>query len=114
MIHYGATKTTQLAVARGLAEACAGTNVTVNSVLPGATASEGSENYLAKLAEAQGLDLDNLKIEIFRSIRPGSLIRRFASPDEVASLVVYLCSARASATTGAALRVDGGTTRTIV
>ena len=113
MIHYGMTKTAQLAVARGLAETLAGTGVTVNSVLPGPTASEGVADFVAQVAAGQGLDAAAFEREFFRSARPSSLIQRFATPDEVASMIAYVCSERASATTGAALRVDGGVVRAI-
>lgn len=114
MIHYGATKTAQLAVARGLAETLAGTGVTVNSVLPGPTASEGVVDFVARLAANQGVDKATVEREFFRSERPSSVIQRFAAPDEVAAMIAYVCSAQASATTGAALRVDGGVVRAIV
>jgi NAD(P)-dependent dehydrogenase (short-subunit alcohol dehydrogenase family) len=114
MIHYGMTKTAQLAVARGLAETLAGTGVTVNSVLPGPTASEGVGAFVAQMAEARGMDAPAFEREFFTTARPSSIIQRFATPDEVAALIVYVCSARASATTGAALRVDGGVVRAIV
>jgi NAD(P)-dependent dehydrogenase (short-subunit alcohol dehydrogenase family) len=113
MVHYGVTKTAQLAVARGLAESLAGTGVTVNSVLPGPTASEGVGDFVAELARAQGSDKATVEREFFATARPSSLIRRFATPDEVASMVAYVCSDRASATTGASLRVDGGVVRSI-
>jgi NAD(P)-dependent dehydrogenase (short-subunit alcohol dehydrogenase family) len=114
MIHYGMTKTAQLAVARGLAETLAGTGVTVNCVLPGPTASEGVEEFLAQMMAAErGIDRSTLEREFFVTARPTSLLRRFASPDEVASMIAYVCSAQASATTGAALRVDGGVVRAI-
>ncbi|HSV69081.1 MAG TPA: SDR family oxidoreductase [Methylibium sp.] len=113
MIHYGMTKTAQLAVARGLAETLAGTGVTVNSVLPGPTASEGVADFVAKLAAEQGSDPAGFEREFFRSARPSSVIQRFATPDEVAAMIAYVCSAQASATTGAALRVDGGVVRAI-
>ncbi len=113
MIHYGMTKTAQLAVARGLAEQLAGSNVTVNSVLPGPTASEGVATFVAELAAAQGKDEAMVEREFFQTARPSSVIRRFATPAEVASLIAYVCSERASATTGAALRVDGGVVRAI-
>jgi len=108
MIHYGMTKTAQLAVSRGLAEAVAGTGITVNSVLPGPTRSRGVGDFVDALAKADGKTFDEFEKEFFAKVRPTSLIKRFASPDEVASLVVYIASPLASATTGAALRVDGG------
>ena len=113
MIHYGMTKTAQLAVARGLAETLAGTNVTVNSVLPGPTASEGVGDFVARLADAQRVDVATVERDFFANARPTSIIKRFAQPDEVAAMIAYVCSARASATTGAALRVDGGVVRAI-
>ncbi len=114
MIHYGVTKTAQIALARGLAETTAGTGVTVNSVLPGPTRSEGVQQFVQDLAKGQGTDAATVEAEFFRTARPTSLIRRFAAPEEVAALVVYVCSPRASATNGAALRVDGGLLRSIV
>jgi NAD(P)-dependent dehydrogenase (short-subunit alcohol dehydrogenase family) len=113
MIHYGMTKTAQLAVARGLAETLAGTNVTVNSVLPGPTSSEGVGGFVAEVARAQSKDTATVEREFFRDVRPSSVIRRFATPAEIAALITYVCSAQASATTGAALRVDGGVVRAI-
>jgi len=107
MIHYGMTKTAQIAVARGLAEAVAGTGITVNSVLPGPTKSRGVIDFVAALT-ADGRSFDAFEQEFFAKIRPTSLLKRFATPDEVASLVTYIASPLASATTGAALRVDGG------
>ena len=113
MIHYGTTKTAQLAVARGLAETLAGTNVTVNSVLPGPTSSEGVGTFVAELARSQGKEPSQVEREFFETARPSSLLRRFTTPAEVASLIVYLASERASGTTGASLRVDGGVVRAI-
>jgi NAD(P)-dependent dehydrogenase (short-subunit alcohol dehydrogenase family) len=113
MIHYGMTKTAQIAVARGLAETLAGTGVTVNSVLPGPTASEGVGEFVAQLATSQGTDVATVEREFFTTARPTSLIKRFATTDEVAAMVAYLCSTQASATTGAAMRVDGGVIRAI-
>ena len=114
MIHYGVTKTAQIALARGLAETTAGTGVTVNSVLPGPTRSEGVEQFVKDMAKGQGSDEQAVEQEFFRSVRPSSLLKRFATPEEVAAMVVYVCSARASATNGAALRVDGGVVRSVV
>lgn len=114
MIHYGMTKTAQISVARGLAESLAGTGVTVNSVLPGPTASEGVGTFVQQMADAKGIDFAAMEREFFTSARPSSLLRRFATSEEVAAMITYLCSARASATTGAALRVDGGVVRSIL
>ena len=106
MIHYGTTKTAQIAVARGLAELCASTGVTVNAVLPGPTRSEGVEAFVGKLSG--GVPFEEFEKEFFEKVRPTSLIKRFASVEEVASLVTYVASPLSSATTGAALRVEGG------
>jgi len=113
MIHYGVTKTAQLAVARGLAETLIGTRVTVNSVLPGPTASEGVGGFVAEMAAVRGVDAASVEREFFATTRPSSVLQRFATPDEVAAMIVYVCSVPASATTGAALRVDGGVVRAI-
>jgi NAD(P)-dependent dehydrogenase (short-subunit alcohol dehydrogenase family) len=107
-IHYGMTKTAQLAVSRGLAEVVAGTGITVNSVLPGPTRSRGLNDFVEALARDEGKSFAEFEAEFFQKMRPTSLIRRFATPEEVASLVAYVASPLASATTGAALRVDGG------
>jgi len=114
MIHYGMTKTAQLAVSRGLAETLAGTGVTVNSVLPGPTASEGVGEFVAQMAAARGVDAATVEREFFATARPSSVLQRFATPDEVAAMIAFVCSVQASATTGAALRVDGGVVRAIV
>ena len=114
MIHYGMTKTAQLAVSRGLAELTAGTGVTVNAVLPGPTRSEGVAAFLRKMAAEQGLSEAKIEAEFISRNRPSSLLRRFATVEEVANMVVYVCSPEASATNGAALRVDGGVVRSIV
>jgi len=108
MIHYGMTKSAQIAVARGLAEHVAGTGITVNSVLPGPTKSRGVEDFVNELAAKDGKTFEEFEKEFFDKVRPTSLIKRFATPEEVAYLVCYLASPLASATTGAALRVDGG------
>jgi NAD(P)-dependent dehydrogenase (short-subunit alcohol dehydrogenase family) len=113
MVHYGMTKTAQLALARGLAETLVGTGVTVNSVLPGPTASEGVGGFVADLARERGVDAATVEREFFATARPTSLLQRFTTPDEVAAMIAYACSERASATTGAALRVDGGVVRSI-
>ena len=114
MIHYGMTKTAQLAIARGVAETTAGTGVTVNSVLPGPTDSEGVATFVADLARQRGVDRSVVEAEFFQTARPSSLLKRFATVEEVANMVVYVCSPLASATNGAALRVDGGVVRSIV
>ena len=111
MVQYGTTKTAQLAVARGLAELTKGTAVTVNSVLPGPTASEGVEGFLEKMSG--GKSREAAEKEFFEQARPSSLLQRFATPAEVANLVAYLCSPLASATNGASVRVDGGVVRSI-
>jgi NAD(P)-dependent dehydrogenase (short-subunit alcohol dehydrogenase family) len=108
MIHYGMTKTAQLAVSRGLAEAVAGTAITVNSILPGPTKSRGVGEFISTLADASKMSFSDFEKEFFEKVRPTSLIKRFAEPEEVATLVAYVASPLASATTGAALRVDGG------
>lgn len=114
MIHYGVTKTAQLAVARGLAESLVGTGVTVNSILPGPTRSEGVEQFIKDMAAHESKSEEQVEREFFKSARPSSIIQRFATIDEVANLVVYVASELSSATTGAALRVDGGVVRSIV
>jgi NAD(P)-dependent dehydrogenase (short-subunit alcohol dehydrogenase family) len=114
MIHYGVTKTMQLALSRGLAEMTTGTGVTVNSILPGPTRSEGVEKFVAEIAKTTQTTAADFEKEFFRSIRPSSIIKRFATPDEVAALVVFVASPLSSATNGAALRVDGGTVRSIL
>ncbi len=114
MIHYGMTKTAQLAIARGLAETTVGTKVTVNTVLPGPTASEGVSKFVEQLAAEQRTDAASVEREFFRGMRPTSLLQRFATPEEVAALVAFVCSPLSSATNGAALRADGGVVRSIL
>jgi NAD(P)-dependent dehydrogenase (short-subunit alcohol dehydrogenase family) len=114
MIHYGTTKTAQLAVARGLAERTRGTGVTVNSVLPGPTASEGVGDFVRQLAAGRGISFEQMERDFFATARPSSLLGRFATTDEIANVIVYLASTAASATNGAAVRVDGGVVRSIV
>jgi NAD(P)-dependent dehydrogenase (short-subunit alcohol dehydrogenase family) len=113
MVHYGVTKTAQLALSRGIAETVAGTGVTVNSVLPGPTRSEGAVEFLSKVAAEHKTEMAAVEEEFLRTMRPSSVIRRFAEPDEVANLVVFLSGEGSSAITGAALRVDGGVVRSI-
>lgn len=114
MIHYGFTKTAMLSLSRGLAKLAAGTGVTVNSVLPGPTYSEGVGEMLKGMAEEKGLSIEEAGSEFVKSERPSSIIQRPASVEEVANMIVYACSKEASATTGAALRVDGGVVDSIV
>ncbi len=114
MIHYGMTKTAQLAVSRGLAESVAGTGITVNSVLPGPTRSRGVVDLVEGIAKEQGISVEDVEKGFIRDMRPSSLIKRFAEPSEVASMVAYIASPLASATTGAALRADGGVVKSII
>ena len=111
MIHYGMTKSAQIAVARGLAEATAGTGITVNSVLPGPTRSRGVGDFVADWAAKTGKSAQTVEDEFFKTARPSSLIKRFATPEEVAALVTFVASPLSAATNGAALRVDGGVVR---
>jgi len=108
MIHYGMTKAAQIAVARGLAEATAGTGITVNSVLPGPTRSRGVGDFVAEWAAKSGKSPQTVENEFFKTARPTSLIKRFATPEEVAAMVAFVASPLSAATNGAALRVDGG------
>jgi NAD(P)-dependent dehydrogenase (short-subunit alcohol dehydrogenase family) len=114
MIHYGVTKTMQLALSRGLAETTIGTGVTVNSVLPGPTWSEGVEQFVKDMATQRKTTPAEVEKEFFKNVRPSSLIQRFATNEEVANLVAYVASPLSSATNGAALRVDGGVVRSIL
>ena len=114
MVHYGMSKSAQLAVSRGIAEVTAGTGVTCNAVLPGPTMTEGVEEFFASLAAGQGVDLAEAQRRFFAEARPSSLLKRCIDPAEVASLITYVCSPLSAATNGAALRVDGGIVRSIV
>jgi NAD(P)-dependent dehydrogenase (short-subunit alcohol dehydrogenase family) len=113
MVHYGMTKTAQLAVARGLAEVVAGTRITVNSILPGPTKSRGVSDFVQSLAKTSGKSFEEFEKDFFQQVRPTSLIKRFAMPAEVASLVAFVASPLASAITGAALRVEGGVIKSV-
>ena len=113
MIHYGTTKTAQLAVSRGLAEMTRGTAVTVNSVLPGPTMSEGVEAFIKDIAKHNGVSVEEATRQFFLQQRPTSLLQRFATVEEIANMVVYVSSKEASATNGAALRAEGGIVQTI-
>jgi NAD(P)-dependent dehydrogenase (short-subunit alcohol dehydrogenase family) len=114
MVHYGTTKTAQLAVSRGLAESLAGTGVTVNAILPGPTRSEGVGDFFGKIAAEKGISQAEVERDFIATHRPTSLIKRLATVNEVANLSVYLASEQASVTTGAAVRVDGGVVRSVV
>ncbi|MGD0730006.1 MAG: SDR family NAD(P)-dependent oxidoreductase [Terracidiphilus sp.] len=114
MVHYGMTKTAQVAVARGIAESVAGTGVTVNSVLPGPTDSEGVGTFVEAMAKQQGKSKQTIEKEFFENVRPSSLLKRFATVGEVAAMVTYLAGELSSATNGAALRVDGGVVKAIL
>ena len=114
MIHYGVTKTAQVAVSRGLAELTKGTNVTVNTILPGPTKSRGIGDFIKDMAKSENISVAEVEKNFFEDLRPTSLIQRFASIDEIANLVVYVASPLASATNGAALRADGGLIRSIL
>lgn len=113
MVHYGMTKTAQIAIARGIAESVAGTGVTVNSVLPGPTESEGVGSFVEDLARHQNKPKEQVEREFFEHARPSSLLKRFATVEEVAAMVTYVAGEPSSATNGAALRVDGGVVRAI-
>jgi NAD(P)-dependent dehydrogenase (short-subunit alcohol dehydrogenase family) len=114
MIHYGVTKTMQVALARGLAETTSGTGITVNSILAGPTRSEGVEQFIADVARTKGIEPDEIEKDFFRSVRPSSLLQRFATIEEVAALVAFVASPLSSATNGAALRAEGGVLRSIL
>jgi len=108
MVHYGMTKAAQIAIARGIAETCAGTAVTVNSILAGPTASEGVTEFVSALAKQQGTSQAEFEKEFFRTVRPTSLLKRFIKPEEVAAAVAFVCSPAAAAMNGSSLRADGG------
>jgi NAD(P)-dependent dehydrogenase (short-subunit alcohol dehydrogenase family) len=114
MVHYGVTKTMQVALARGLAEGTAGTGVTVNSILAGPTRSEGVEEFIKSVAQSQGITTADVEQNFFKTMRPSSLLQRFATTDEVAALVTFVASPLSSATNGAALRAEGGVVRSIL
>ena len=113
MIHYGMTKTAQVAVARGLAESVAGTGVTVNSILPGPTASEGATTFIDSVAKQQKLSKPEVEKWFFSNVRPTSLLKRFETPEEIASVVAFVASTQAVAINGAAVRAEGGVVRSI-
>ncbi len=113
MIHYGTTKTAQLAIARGLAETCSGTAVTVNSVLPGPTASEGVTEFVGQLAREKKVSNEEFEKDFFKNARPSSIVQRFLEPEEIANVVAFVCSPLASAINGASVRADGGVIRSI-
>jgi NAD(P)-dependent dehydrogenase (short-subunit alcohol dehydrogenase family) len=114
MIHYGVTKTMQVALARGLAQTTVGTAVTVNSILAGPTRSEGVEQFIDSMAKAQGVTVGAVESQFFQKARPGSLLQRFATPDEIAAMTVFVASPLSAATNGAALRVEGGVLQSIL
>jgi NAD(P)-dependent dehydrogenase (short-subunit alcohol dehydrogenase family) len=113
MVHYGMTKTAQVAIARGLAESVAGTGVTVNSVLPGPTASEGVAGFLESIAKQRGVSTADIEKEFFKTGRPSSLLKRFETPEEIAAVVTFVASAQSAAISGASVRAEGGVIRSI-
>ena len=113
MIHYGMTKTAQVAIARGLAESVAGSGVTVNSVLAGPTASEGASEFVDNMATQQGITKAEVEKQFFASVRPTSLLKRFETPEEVAAVVAFIASTQATAINGSAVRAEGGVIRSI-
>jgi len=114
MIHYGVTKTAQVAVARGLAESVAGTGVTVNSVLPGPTASEGATDFVQEMARRESASVAEIEKQFFATVRPSSLLKRFETPEEVAAVVAFVASVQGAIINGAALRAEGGIIRSIL
>lgn len=113
MIHYGMTKTAQVAIARGLAESLAGTGVTVNSILAGPTASEGAGQFIESMAKQQNISKAEVERQFFATARPTSLLKRFETPEEVAAVVAFVASDQALAINGAAVRAEGGVVRSI-
>ena len=114
MIHYGMTKTAQIAIARGIAESVAGTGVTVNSILAGPTASEGAGTFVERMAQEQGVTPAEIEKQFFASVRPTSLLKRFETPEEVAAVVTFVASTQAVSINGAAVRAEGGVVRSII
>jgi NAD(P)-dependent dehydrogenase (short-subunit alcohol dehydrogenase family) len=114
MIHYGMTKTAQIAIARGIAESTAGTGVTVNSILAGPTASEGAGRFVERMAKEQGVTPAEIEKQFFASVRPTSLLKRFETPEEVAAVVTFVASTQAVAINGVAVRAEGGVVRSII
>lgn len=114
MIHYGMSKTAQIAIARGIAESVAGTGVTVNSILAGPTASEGAGRFVERMANEQGVTPAEIEKQFFASVRPTSLLKRFETPEEVAAVVTFVASTQAVAINGAAVRAEGGVVRSII
>ncbi|MCH5596572.1 SDR family oxidoreductase [Niabella ginsengisoli] len=114
MIHYGLTKTAQLAISRGLAELTKGSNVTVNAILPGPTKSKGVGGFIEDLSKANNISVEEVEKDFFKNMRPTSLIQRFASVEEIADIIAFYVSPLASATNGAAIRVEGGLVRSIL
>jgi NAD(P)-dependent dehydrogenase (short-subunit alcohol dehydrogenase family) len=114
MMHYAVTKTAQLALARGIAEGCRGTGITVNSILPGPTFTRAVEEFMDQLAKAKGTTRELVEKDYFNTVRPTSLLQRFATAEEVAALAVFLCGPQGAAITGAALRADGGMISSVI
>jgi NAD(P)-dependent dehydrogenase (short-subunit alcohol dehydrogenase family) len=114
MVHYGMTKTAQIAIARGVAESIAGSGVTVNSVLVGPTASEGAGEFVDSFAKEKGITKAEVEKEFFQNIRPSSLLKRFETTEEVAAVVAFLAGNQSITINGAAVRADGGVVRSIL
>lgn len=114
MVHYGMTKSAQISISRGLAESTIGTGVTVNSVLPGPTSSEGVAVFVEQMAQKEGISIAEMEKRFFETARPSSLLQRFITPDEIGAFVAFVCSPLAAATNGAALRAEGGIVRSMI